>query len=62
MIAGKVGTLLELVSSYQNGKPSIVIRGTGDLQIQSTKSLSMVNTLIHVKMQRFILLIQLKQP
>ena len=30
MIAGKIGTLLELVSSYQNGKPSIVIRGTGD--------------------------------
>lgn len=30
MIAGKIGTLLELVSSYQNSKPAIVIKGTGD--------------------------------
>ncbi|MGB9769936.1 MULTISPECIES: TIGR00725 family protein [Caldisericum] len=30
MIGGKIGTLLELVSTYQNGKPAIVIRGTGD--------------------------------
>jgi len=30
MIGGKIGTLLELVSTYQNGKPAIVIKGTGD--------------------------------
>lgn len=30
MIGGKIGTLLELVSTYQNSKPAIVIRGTGD--------------------------------
>ncbi|MCI4463044.1 MAG: TIGR00725 family protein [Caldisericum sp.] len=30
MIGGKIGTLLELVSTYQNGKPAIIIKGTGD--------------------------------
>jgi len=30
MIGGKIGTLLELVSTYQNGKPAIVIKGSGD--------------------------------
>jgi len=30
MIGGKIGTLLELVSSYQNRKPTIIIEGTGD--------------------------------
>jgi len=30
MIGGKIGTLLELVSTYHNSKPAIVIKDTGD--------------------------------